>query len=56
MFPRHRQQNKSEVQVPIESRNIQEGLGDANPLKNDQNSSMRIDQPSIVTLREISKH
>jgi predicted transcriptional regulator len=56
MFPRHRQQSKSEGQVPIESRNIQEGLGNANPLKNDQNSSMRMDQPSIVTLREISIH
>lgn len=56
MFPRQRQQNKPESPVPIESRNIQEEVSIANPVKNDQKGFIRIDQPSIVTLREMSIH
>jgi hypothetical protein len=56
MFPRQRQQGKSEIPVPLESRNIQEELKIASTVKNDQDISIRDDQQSIVAVREMAVH
>jgi hypothetical protein len=56
MFPRQREQGKSEIPVPLESRNIQEELKIASTEKNDQDMPIRADQQSIVTVREMAVH
>jgi predicted transcriptional regulator len=56
MFPRQRQQGKSEIPVPFESRIIQEEFKTASPVKNDHDSSIRTDHKSIITIREMTIH